>query len=156
MMINWAGVTSVFLLALIKFMFAPFAGVPIGLHYYETYFAAVSGGIISSAFFYFGSDFLMELIQKKRLQKQAELIKNGVAIKTKKRITKTNRFIINLKRRFGKLGICFWAPFFLSVPIGSFIVAKFYGHEKNTFLLVVLGMLLNATITTFLAYVIFK
>jgi hypothetical protein len=54
------------------------------------------------------------------------------------------------------LGICFWAPFFLSVPIGSFIVAKFYGHEKNTFLLVVLGMLLNATITTFLAYVIFK
>jgi hypothetical protein len=69
MMINWAGVTSVFLLALIKFMFAPFAGVPIGLHYYETYFAAVSGGIISSAFFYFGSDFLMELIQKKTSSK---------------------------------------------------------------------------------------
>ena len=156
MVINWAGVTSVFLLALFKFMFAPFTGVPIGLHYYETYVAAVSGGIISSAFFYFGSDFLMELIQKKRLKKEAELINNGVTIKTKKRITKTNRFIINLKTRFGKLGICFLAPFFLSVPIGSFIVAKFYGHEKNTFLLVVLGMLLNATITTFLAYVIFK
>jgi uncharacterized membrane protein len=153
MMINWAGVTSVFLLAIIKFMFAPFAGVPIGLHYYETYFAAVSGGIISSAFFYFGSERLMEFIKANKGVKSVFLVKKEIV---KKKFTRSNKFIVKLRMRFGKIGICFFAPLFLSIPLGSIISAKFYGRDNNTFLFIFVGLLLNGALTTFLAYVIFK
>jgi hypothetical protein len=58
--------------------------------------------------------------------------------------------------RFGKIGICFFAPLFLSIPLGSIISAKFYGKDNNTFLFIFVGLLLNGALTTFLAYVIFK
>jgi hypothetical protein len=58
--------------------------------------------------------------------------------------------------RVGKIGICFFAPLFLSIPLGSIISAKFYGRENNTFLFIFVGLLLNGAVTTFLAYVIFK
>ena len=38
-----------------------------------------------------------------------------------------------MKRSVGIIGIAFWAPFFLSIPLGSIITAKFYGDNKNTF-----------------------
>ena len=153
---DWASISSIFLFSTIKFLFAPFAGVPLGLHFYETYFAAVAGGTVSSAFFYFGSGRLMLYFKKRAELKNNKLAASGKKIKEKKKFTRSNKFIAQLRRKLGKVGICFWAPFFLSVPIGSIIAAKFYGGDKNTFLFIAFGMLLNGAITTFLAYVIFK
>ena len=153
---DWGGITSIFLLSTVKFLFAPFAGVPLGLHFYETYFAAVIGGTVSSAFFYFCSGRLMAYFKKRAELKNNKFIASGKKIIEKKKFTRSNKFIARLRRNLGKVGICFWAPFFLSVPIGSIIAAKFYGGDKNTFLFIAFGMFLNGTITTFLAYVIFK
>ena len=153
---DWGGITSIFLLSTVKFLFAPFAGVPLGLHFYETYFAAVIGGTVSSAFFYFGSGRLMAYFIKRAEIKNNKFAANGKKIREKKKFTRSNKFIARLRRNLGKVGICFWAPFFLSVPIGSIIAAKFYGGDKNTFLFIAFGMLFNGAITTFLAYVIFK
>jgi uncharacterized membrane protein len=153
MMINWAGVTSVFLLSTIKFLFAPFAGVPLNLHFYETYFAAVSGATLSAAIFYFGSERLMEFIKANKGVKSVFLVKKEIV---KKKFTRSNKFIVKLRMRFGKIGICFFAPLFLSIPLGSIISAKFYGRDNNTFLFIFVGLLLNGALTTFLAYVIFK
>jgi uncharacterized membrane protein len=153
---NWAGITSTFLLATVKFLFAPFTAVHLGMHYYETYFASVAGGIFGSFFFYFGSDFLLAYAAKRYAKKLLWAKQNNTTIKVKKKFTKMNRFILRIKSTFGKIGICFWAPFFLSVPIGSIVVAKFYGNEKFTFLWIMLGMFLNAIVTTFLSYVIFR
>ena len=152
---NWGLITSIFLLSTVKFMFAPFTGSGIGLSVAETFIASVSGGTLSSAIFYFASDFFMEYSQKKKIAKKLAALEKGIVFKEKKKFTKTNRAIIRVKRSLGIYGICFWAPFFLSVPIGSVIVAKFYGKLKQTYPLIVLGMLLNATITCFLAYFIF-
>jgi len=153
---DWASITSIILLSTVKFLFAPFAGVPLGLHFYETYFAAVIGGTLSSAFFYFGSGRLMAYFKNRAELKNNKLAAGGKKIIEKKKFTRSNKFIARLRRSLGKVGICFWAPFFLSVPIGSIIAAKFYGEDKNTFLFIAFGMLFNGAITTFLAYVIFK
>jgi hypothetical protein len=59
-----------------------------------------------------------------------------------------------MKMKLGIYGICFWVPFFFSVPLGSIIVAKFYGKLNQTFPLIVLGMAINAAITTFITYAI--
>ena len=73
-------------------------------------------------------------------------------IPVKKRFTRINKGLIKIKRSVGIIGIALWAPFFLSIPLGSIITAKFYGHNKNTFLLIITGILLNGLITTGIVY----
>lgn len=152
---NWGAFTSVFAIATVKFMFSTFPGPHIGLHYYETFIAAFLGGTVSSAIFYFGSDLLMEWSHKRKVEKERLLLEQGIVVPHKKKFTKTNRLIIRLKMKLGMYGICFWAPFFFSVPLGSIVVAKFYGKLGKTFPLIVLGMAINAAFTTFLAYAVF-
>jgi hypothetical protein len=152
---NWGAFSSIFLFSTVKFMFAPFAGPHIGLPYYGTYLAAFLGGSIGSAVFYFASDFFMEWTHKRKMKKELNLIQQGITVPKKRKFTKTNRIIISLKMKMGKYGICFWAPFLFSVPLGSIVVAKFYGKLKETYPLIVLGMAINAALTTFLAYVVF-
>jgi hypothetical protein len=152
---NWTALTSVFAIATVKFMFSTFPGPHIGLLYYETFIAAFLGGSVSAAIFYFGSDLLMEWSHKRKVEKERLLLEQGIVVPHKKKFTKTNRLIIRLKMRFGIYGICFWAPFFFSVPLGSIVVAKFYGKLGKTFPLIILGMAINAALTTFLAYAVF-
>ena len=133
-------------------MFAPFGGPALGLTFLETYSGCVSGAILSSALFYFSANYLMDRAKAKRIQKQKEALKNGSPVKRKKNFTRMNKFIVKIKRSLGQVGICFWAPFFLSIPIGSIISAKFYGHSSKSYPLIVLGIFLNGIVTTGIAY----
>ena len=53
---NWGGLSGVFFIATVKFMFSTFGGPAFGLAFYETFLAAFAGSSISAAFFYFASD----------------------------------------------------------------------------------------------------
>jgi hypothetical protein len=152
---NWTGLSSIFLVATFKFMFSPFAGPHIGLHFFETFLAAFAGGCFSATIFYFAGDYFMELSHLRKVKKEKQLLDQGIEVPYSKKFTKANRLVIKLKMSLGKYGICFWAPFFFSVPLGSIIVAKFYGKLRETYPLIILGMAINATITTFLAYAVF-
>ena len=153
---NWAAFSSVFLVATFKFLFSPFAGIPLGLDFISTYIAAISGACLSSLLFYFGSELIMAASQKSKIKKENEAIQNGILLKPKKIFTRGNKMTIKLKRSFGKIGLCFLAPSLLSIPLGTIIVAKFYGKEKDTFLWVFIGILLSGLITTSLAYFVFS
>lgn len=148
----WGAISSLFFISWIKFMFAPFGGPALGLTFLETYSGCVTGAILSSALFYFSADYLMDRATAKRIQKQKEALKNGSPMKRKKNFTRMNKFIVKIKRSLGQVGICFWAPFFLSIPIGSIISAKFYGHSNKSYPLIVLGIFLNGIVTTGIAY----
>ena len=128
-------------------MFAPFAGIPFDLSFLETYFSCVIGGTLSSGFFFlFGKYLTLQLNQIKKKRSRAK----------KKRIhTRMNKLIVRTKINVGIIGICFWAPFFLSVPLGSMIVAKFYSKKRGVFFLVFLGMNINALVMTTFAYYLF-
>lgn len=151
---NFALYTSFFLLSTIKFLFTPFAGPASGLSFFETYFSCVAGAVFSAAFFYFASEFFMKRSIKKHAEKVRMALEKGEKIIEKKKFTKTNKFIVKIKRRFGIYGVSLFAPLFLSVPIGTIITAKFFGHLKQTFPLIVMGMFMNGLLTTGLAYLI--
>ncbi|MBI2259769.1 MAG: hypothetical protein HYU67_12845 [Flavobacteriia bacterium] len=143
---------SFFLLSTIKFLFTPFAGPAAGLNFWETYFSCVLGGLFSAFFFFYFSSFFMKRYQEKKRNKIEQALKEGKTLIPKKTFTKTNKLIVRLKRKFGIVGISFYAPLFLSVPIGSIITAKFFRHDKRTFPLVILGMFKNGLITTGITY----
>jgi hypothetical protein len=150
----WAAYSTVFLLSTIKFMFAPFSGWALGLTFIETFFVCAIGGSISGAFFFYSAGAFMRRNQKKKNEARKKALQDGLPYIEKNKFTWMNKNVVKLKRTIGVYGICFWAPFFLSVPIGSIITAKFYGHLKKAYPLILFGMFLNSFIMTSLAYLI--
>ena len=152
---QWHFYFTLFSLSMIKFMFAPFGGPAMKLNYLETYLSCISGAFVAAFIFYFSSEFFMIRAHKKRQAALQASITNGTPLKYKPKFTRFDKLIVKLKRRFGIYGIAFYAPLFLSVPLGSIVTAKFYGKEKRTFPLILLGICINGAITTGLAYLIF-
>ncbi|MFA9210250.1 MAG: hypothetical protein ACEQR5_00365 [Moraxellaceae bacterium] len=149
---NWTAFFGIFSLAMVKFMFAPFGGPTLGLSALETYAAAVSGAIVCAVFFYFASEYFLKLAVKKHKAKLQAAQLSGIPMKTKKKFTRMNKFIVRIKHRLGIVGLSFFAPFFLGIPLGTIIAAKFFGHQKKTFPLILAGILFNGAVTTSIRY----
>ncbi len=135
-------------------MFAPLGGPAMGLSFMETYLACISGGIFAACIFYFSSNYFMHRAKHKRELKRRKQIELGVPFKEKRKFTRLNRGIVWVKMTLGIYGTALWAPLFLSVPLGSIIAAKFFGDDKRTFPLIIIGMFMNGAITTSIAYFI--
>ena len=150
---NWSGYITLASVATFKFMFSAIPGPALGLNYFETVASISIGAMVSAAFFYFSSEFFLNRARSKRLKLLREAEQKGIPFKGKKTFSRVNKIVVKLKLGLGKVGICFWAPFFLSVPIGSIIAAKFYGKYSFTFLFILVGILLNAFLTSFIVYV---
>jgi hypothetical protein len=146
----WGKLLGLFSLSTIKFMFGPFGGPALGLSFIETYLSCILGAMVSASVFYFASEYFF----KKAHDKKAAHIAAGT-LKPKKAFTKTNRMIVNLKRKVGIVGVCFIAPFLLSIPGGTIITAKFYGKRKITYPLILIGICCTGAVTTTLAYLVF-
>jgi len=149
---NWAAYSGLFGFSMIKFLFAPFAGPHMHLNFFEIYISCCAGAIVCATAIYFSSEYLLKRAHKKRVKAAIEAKEKGIELKVKKKFTRTNKFIVKLKRRLGIVGIAFYAPLFLSIPIGTIITAKFYGKLKKTYPLIVVGILVNGAITTCLAF----
>jgi hypothetical protein len=145
---NWTAISSVLALATVKFLLAPSSGRALSLPFWETYFAALIGGVLSATFFYFFSGFLMRISEKRKAKKLA----SNQPIKRKS--SKSKRLILKIKNKFGMYGICILGPFILSIPIGTIIAAKMYGKSKMTYPIILFGLALNGMILTVISYLI--
>ncbi len=144
--------SALFFLSMVKFMFAPMGGPAADLSFVETYLICLSGGLFSAVIFFFMSEYFMIRAHKKRIKKYQLAIEKGEKPKIKRTFTKVNKTIVRMKMKVGVYGIALFAPLFLSVPVGTIITAKFYGKEKKTFPLIIIGLSLNGLIITFLTY----
>lgn len=135
-----------------KFMFAPILGFASGFTFLETFISCMIGALISSSVFYFGSNYFMQKALERSIKKQKKLTEKGKKVKIKKRFTKMNRRIVKVKQSIGIYGACYLFPFFLSIPLGSIITAKFYKHQKGTYFLIILFLTINCLIVTSATY----
>jgi len=118
-----------FFMGSVKFMFAAASMMPFGPTYWEAVFTTFFGALFSFSLFYFSAGFFMERAKLKRLEK----IKNGT-LKEKKQFSRLNKFVVKLKLSpFGYIGLLIGGPMFMSIPIGSIVLAKFYRHLKITY-----------------------
>lgn len=151
---QWVALSTVFFTAMVKFMFSPALGPALSLSYFETYFANMAGAFVSMTVFYFAAEFFLNRSHQKKVQKYREAIIAGVEVVPKKSFTKRNKTIVRLKNRIGIVPFCLWAPFLLSIPIGTIITAKFFGKRRMTYPLMIIGIVLNNTITVSFVYFI--
>jgi hypothetical protein len=141
-------------LSTIKFLFAPFGGPALKLNFFETYFSCIIGAIVSSTFFFFLAEYFLKRSFNKKRVAILNAEKNGIILPRKKVFTKMNKSLIKVKHKLGVFGISFLAPLFLSIPVGTIIVAKFYGKYKFSYPLIILGIFVNGIITTGISYLI--
>ena len=144
--------SAFFLLSTVKFLFTPFGGPAAGLTFFETYLTCLLGAFVSGTIFYFLGEFLLNRSKNKNLLRRQKAIENGEPLKETKIFTKMNKNIVKMKHRFGIVGISFFAPLFMSVPVGTIITAKFFGKRKITYPLILLGFCINGLLTTGIAY----
>lgn len=125
---------SLILGAAVKFLFgAPAIVATHGL--LAGFLVSCFAGILGVSVFYFLSDYFMDRAEARRLRK----IENGTA-KIKKKFTRVNKFLVRIKMRLGMVGIAFISPTLISIPIGSIVMAKFYGDSRWAYPALVLSV----------------
>ncbi|MEL7586872.1 MAG: hypothetical protein AAGU19_09175, partial [Prolixibacteraceae bacterium] len=130
----------VYLLAGVKyFLTFPYAMV-IGMGYTQTIIAVTIGGISGFIFFYYFSgiiiryyckhkDVFFSVIKKYLLLDLIRLFgrKQGKSVVFSKRV----RYLVKLRKSYGLWGIVITTPVLLSIPLGAFLLKKYYSRQKN-------------------------
>lgn len=77
-----------------------------------------------------------------------------VRSKRRKIFTPANRKFVKVKMKYGLPGIVILSPVLLSIPVGAFLAAKYYGSGKKVFSLLVAGQIIwSVVFTLFYTYV---
>ena len=134
-------IIQVFLLATVKYVLTfPYA-VLIGLNFQQTLISVTLGGIAGFFFFYHFSGFAIKRFHRIKtfLRKYLPVsfrIKYRQLMGWRKKVTgeqvfsRRNRLIATFRAKFGLPGIIILSPIVLSIPIGAFLLNKYYSKHK--------------------------
>ena len=89
----------------------------------------IIGGFTGISFFYYFSNWVNKMISK-LFQKK----------KKKQVFSKKVRRFINIKNKYGLIGIALITPIIISIPVGSFIASRFFSKKKHTLLVMFAGI----------------
>jgi ABC-type antimicrobial peptide transport system permease subunit len=116
----------VVILSATKFLTAPITSLNIGFGYIETLLITTIGGLIGVFFFFYLSSAIMLMISKLSSHKSKQK-----PSKPKKKFTWKNKLIIHIKREYGLIGLAAVTPVLLSIPLGTFLAARFFSDQKK-------------------------
>jgi hypothetical protein len=101
------------------------------------------GGVLGTIVFLYFSDFLIRIWNKTWPE-------GFVLLKKKRKVfTTANRRFVRIKIKYGLPGIVILSPVLLSIPLGSFLAAKYYGTKPRVLLWLIAGQMLWSVIYTF-------
>lgn len=138
----WYEIISVFLMSAIKFFAAPLLAKSFGFAYLQTILITSLGGIVGVfVFFNLGArivHFFPNFFKPVN--------------KSRKIFTKKNKFFVMLIRDYGLFGIAIFSPILISIPVGSFLAARFFeSHKKMALAIMSMAVVLwSVSISTFL------
>lgn len=151
-MIEILKMIEVFLLATVKYVLTfPFA-LLIGLNFQQTVISVTLGGITGFFFFYHFSgfainrfhhvkSFLLRHAPRSVRVKYRQFLLWRMKVTGEKVFTRRNRFIARFRAKFGLPGIIILSPVILSLPIGAFLLNKYYPKHKFAMSYMVLSIL---------------
>ena len=140
---SWGAVASLALLASVKYLYTPPVILELGYSFWETIFIMLAGGIAGTLVWYYIGGLLIKGIQA--LWQRVVPPSN----KPKKKFSRKNKLIVKVKSRWGLIGLALITPTIISIPIGTLLAARYFGHNWRTLpymLLSVVGWGFVATI----------
>ena len=148
---NFSLYVLAFLISTVKFLFAASIVSASSLTPFEIAISTGLGALFSFNIFYWSSGYFMRVAKEKKVQ----AIHNGTH-KKKATFTKMNKLMVKTKKsKSGFWLICILAPLFLSIPIGSVIVAKFYGENRLAYPVSMVSLSVLAFVLAYLNGAIF-
>ncbi len=134
--------TQVFFLAMIKYFYAPLYGFAIKLEFWHTYFSLIAGGMLAFLIYYnitqllqlyagifsplykkvLPGSWIAGFYRYKKRRKERR--------KKRRKFTRWNKFLVKLKKVYGMWGIVLLTPVLLSLPVGAFLLRKYYPGNR--------------------------
>ena len=122
----------------VKFaMTFPLAIMQFNFSFAETILWTNLGGILGIYFFAFLSDKLISWWNRTFRRPSAD--HNNQAGSEKKIFTRRNRRIVRIKQQYGLIGIAVSTPFLLSIPVGAFLMVRYYRASRKSFIYLILS-----------------
>jgi len=115
--------------------------------YKEALIISIGGGLFGIFFFRFVWKWIIIFWNKYVLKKQCA---EPVPVK----ITKRKRYIVKMKNKYGYWGVIILTPVFLSIPLGVFLLQRYFRFQKYKFITLSLALSVwGFIIVTFLSFV---
>ncbi|MCK4879252.1 MAG: hypothetical protein KAS82_01285 [Bacteroidales bacterium] len=104
------------------------------------------GGIAGIYFFAFLSEKMIDWWKRTFRRANRKILEDEQQVK--KIFTRKNRRIVRIKQKYGLFGIALITPFLLSIPVGVFLMVRYYYTSKTKFLYLIVSNLLWSIIYT--------
>ena len=153
-------IINLFLWTTVKYFYGPIYGFSIlGLNFWETMLTVIPAGFTSFFTFYFITDLFLVYVKhlkpvvvyvtpnRTRLRYSNWRNKRKEHSKDKKTFTRRNKFFVRMRRNYGMWGIIALTPIVLSIPVGAFLLRKYYGHRKEVIPGVLIALALEGLMT---------
>ncbi len=119
----------------------------------DIFLPTYSGAVVAMSIFYWGSEYFMKRAAQKRILAIKLAEEKNEVYRPKKKFTRVNKALVKIRTTLGIYPFTFLAPLFLSIPIGSIVCAKFFGHQTKTFpLMLLFTALYGAGMTLLMIY----
>lgn len=161
-------IVNVFLLATVKYFYTPIYAFIIGLDFFETLIILITGGIFGFFVFYYLSNILilsasilkptfMKLIPESVLKRLRSWKQNRLSkTKNRKKFSKRNKMIVKARSKYGMWGISLLTPILLSIPLGAFLIRKYYHHRKEAIPVMVLTIVVEGIVISIISWYIYQ
>lgn len=132
-----------------------------GYSYFHTLINTTTGGLLGVLFFFFLSRSVFSLYKKyapgfysgfRRIAGIHELTLPvpDVKLPHKRIFSRKNRFIVKIRKKYGLPGLIILTPILLSIPLGTFLVLKYYSSRRNLLAWLSLSVVIwSIVLTTF-------
>ena len=114
--------------------------------FWETILWTNVGGILGIYFFAFLSERMINWWKRAFRRSNRKILEDEQQVK--KVFTRRNRRIVRIKKKYGLVGIAMITPFLLSIPVGVFLVVRYYHASKSRFLYLIAANLIWSVIYT--------
>lgn len=140
-MISIFKIVQVFLLATVKYVLTYPYALLIGLNFQQTLISVTLGGLAGFFFFYHFSGFAIRQFHHVKTfawkhspmflrHKFRQLVAWRKKTTGERVFTRRSRFIVKFRAKYGLIGIIVASPIILSLPIGAYLLNKYYPKHK--------------------------
>jgi len=161
--IQFLKLLQVLIISGIKFLFAPVISIGYGFNYFQTVIFTTLGGLAGIFFFYYFSKWMIGLYYKfcpvvisyfGGEEARKTLQESQCRKPSRKKFTRKNKTIVNIRNKYGLLGIILLTPVLLSIPIGAFLAQKYYSKKSHVLIYLSLSVLIWSFFISSLYFII--
>jgi hypothetical protein len=124
----------------------PLAILQFDFSFLETILWTNLGGVLGIYFFAFLSEKLIAWWKRTFRRSNRSILEDEHQVK--KTFTKKKRRMVRIKQKYGLIGIALSTPFLLSIPVGVFLVVRYYHASKTKFFYLIASNVLWSVIYT--------